>query len=138
MTRYSYSKIGTYEDCPRKFKYQYVDKLDVEGFESIEAFMGTRVHEALEKLYEAKKFTKTIPLSKLLEFYRKEWDRNWHDNIKIVKDYKPEHYKKLGERCIRDYYESYKPFDRGRILGTEVRVNLKVTCQRQIELHEKV
>ena len=98
----------------------------MEGFESIEAFMGTRVHEALEKLYEAKKFTKTIPLSKLLEFYRKEWDRNWHDNIKIVKDYKPEHYKKLGERCIRDYYESYKPFDRGRILGTEVRVNLKV------------
>lgn len=126
MTRYSYSKIGTYEDCPRKFKYQYIDKLDVEGFESIEAFMGSRVHEALEKLYEAKKFTKIIPLAKLLEFYRKEWDRNWHDNIKIVKDYKPEHYKKLGERCIRDYYKSYKPFDRGRILGTEVKVDLKV------------
>jgi len=75
----------------------------VEGFESIEVFLGTRVHEALEKLNKAKKFTKTTPLSKLLEFYRKEWDRNRHDDVNIVKDYNPEHYKKLGERCIRDY-----------------------------------
>ena len=124
MTRYSYSKLGTYEKCPRKFKYKYIDDLDVEGFESIEPFMGSRVHDALEKLYKAKKFTKIIPLPKLLEFYRKEWERNWHDNIKIVKDFKPEHYKKLGERCIRDYYNSHKPFDRGKIIGNELKVNL--------------
>jgi hypothetical protein len=28
-TPYSYSKMDTFEKCPRRFKYQYIDKIKV-------------------------------------------------------------------------------------------------------------
>jgi putative RecB family exonuclease len=35
------------------------------------------------------------------------------------KEYGPEDYCRLGEKCIRDYYKRYFPFDHGRTLGIE-------------------
>jgi len=48
---YSHSKLSCYEQCPQKYKLQYIDKVETEIEESVEAFMGVRVHETLEKLY---------------------------------------------------------------------------------------
>src|SRR5215472_4453488 len=50
VTDYSHSRLATFEDCPRKFRYRYVDDIKVDG-EGVEAFMGKRVHEILERLY---------------------------------------------------------------------------------------
>ena len=44
---YSYSKLNTYKFCPQKYKIHYLDKVRKPN-ESIEAFMGKRVHEVLE------------------------------------------------------------------------------------------
>ncbi len=60
MPRYSHSKLSTFEQCPIKFKYRYIDKIPVEFEKTIEAFLGEIVHEALEWLYteiKAKKNT---------------------------------------------------------------------------------
>ena len=57
MTTYSHSRLGTFQQCRYKYKLQYIDKIKVE-LESIEAFMGKRVHETLEKLYKDLKFQK--------------------------------------------------------------------------------
>lgn len=44
---YSYSRISTYENCPRRFKYHYVDK--IESYEDVEAFiLGRAVHKGIE------------------------------------------------------------------------------------------
>ena len=51
MKTYSHSRLSTFEQCPLKFKFQYIDKIE-KAEESVEAFMGKRVHEVLEKLYE--------------------------------------------------------------------------------------
>ena len=48
---YSHSRLSSFEDCPRKFHYRYVLKIPQET-EGIEAFVGKRVHEVLERLYE--------------------------------------------------------------------------------------
>ena len=49
--KFSYSKINTFDSCPQKFKINYIDKVKNNN-ESIEAFMGKRVHEVLDWLYK--------------------------------------------------------------------------------------
>ncbi|MGZ3525952.1 MAG: RecB family exonuclease [Thermodesulfobacteriota bacterium] len=119
MPVYSHSQLSTYETCPQKYKLSYIDKIEVET-EGIEAFMGSRVHEALEKLYRDLKVTKLNTLEELLHFYYQSWEKNWNDLIQIVrKNYSAQHYRQLGEKCITDYYERHCPFDHGKTLGLE-------------------
>jgi putative RecB family exonuclease len=50
MTVYSHSRLSCFEQCPQKFKLQYIDKVETDVEESVEAFLGSRTHETLEKL----------------------------------------------------------------------------------------
>ena len=119
MPTYSHSQLSTYETCPYQYKLAYIDKIEVET-ESIEAFMGSRVHDTLEKLYRDLKVTKLNTLEELLSFYHQSWEKNWNDRIQIIrKEYSAEDYRRLGEKCITDYYKRYHPFDQGRTLGLE-------------------
>lgn len=116
---YSPSRLETYRQCPQKFKYTYIDKIPSE-MEGIEAFMGSRVHEALEKLYTHLRFCKSISLEELLDDYRQVWEKKWHDAVQIVRaEMTPDEYRALGEKCLVDYYQRYDPFDQSRTLGIE-------------------
>lgn len=119
MPTYSHSQLSTYETCPQQYKLAYIDRIEVET-ESIEAFMGSRVHDALEKLYRDLKVTKLNTLEDILSFYHQSWEKNWNDMVQIIrKEYSAEDYRRLGEKCISDYYRRYYPFDQGRTLGLE-------------------
>jgi putative RecB family exonuclease len=119
MPIYSHSQLSTYETCPQQYKLAYIDKIEVET-EGIEAFMGSRVHDALEKLYRDLKVTKLSTLDELLSFYHESWEKNWSNMVQIIrKEYSAEEYRRLGEKCISDYYKRYYPFDQGRTLGLE-------------------
>jgi len=119
---YSPSRISTYESCPRQYKYRYIDRIPRDE-ESIEAFLGSRVHEALNKLYRDLQLGKPLSLPDLLAYYEWDWGRRWHDQVKIVKqDFSIEHYKGIGGRCLVNYYQAHKPFDRGQTLGLEHKV----------------
>lgn len=73
---YSHSKLGTYENCPWKYKLSYIDKLEKPEVEGIEAFVGSRVHDVLEKCYRDLKFTKVNSMDELLAYYNEIWDKN--------------------------------------------------------------
>lgn len=119
MATYSHSQLSTYETCPHQYKLAYVDKIKTET-EGIEAFTGSRVHDALEKLYRDLKVTRLNTLEELLNFYHQSWEKNWNEMVQIIrKDYSAEDYRRLGEKCITDYYKHYFPFDQGRTLGLE-------------------
>jgi putative RecB family exonuclease len=119
MTIYSHSRLSTYETCPLQYKLQYIDKITTEE-EGIEAFMGTRIHETLEKLYKDLILSKMNTVEELIEFYNEQWDKEWHDEVFIQKeDMTAEDYRKTGERAIRDYYAKYHPFDQNKTLWTE-------------------
>ncbi|MFB3887557.1 MAG: RecB family exonuclease [Thermodesulfobacteriota bacterium] len=119
MPTYSHSQLSTYETCPHQYKLAYIDKIEVET-EGIEAFMGSRVHDALERLYRDLKVTKLNTVEELIEFYHQNWEKNWNDRVQIIrKEYTAEDYRRLGEKCIADYYKRYHPFDRGKTLGLE-------------------
>ena len=49
-TVYSHSRMSSFENCPKQFHFRYVLKIPQET-EGIEAFVGKRVHEVLERLY---------------------------------------------------------------------------------------
>ena len=120
MPTYSYSKITCFEQCPLRFKFQYIDKIKTEIEQTIEAFLGGIVHEVLEKLYTDLKFQKVMKINEVLDFYSDLWQKNLNDAIVIVKKgYDKENYRKMGEKFLTDYYNHYKPFDKGKVLGLE-------------------
>jgi len=89
--------------------------------------MGSRVHEALQRLYEDLKHERRNSLDDLLAYYDEIWRKNWSDQVRIIKDgLTEENYKKVGERCIRDYYRRYQPFDQGRTIATELLITIKL------------
>lgn len=120
MPLYSHSRLQTYENCPLQFKYKYVERIETEMEQTIEAFLGSRVHESLEKLYRDQKMAKQTSLKELFSHFNQIWQKNWIDSILIVrKEYAAEDYRKLGEKCLADYYHHYHPFDQGKTLGLE-------------------
>lgn len=123
MTIYSHSRINCFETCPLKYKYEYVEKMEIEELEGIEAFLGSRVHEALMKLYQDVRFAKIPTLEEVLAYYNELWKKNWHENIHIVrKEYTEDNYRKMGEKFITMYYKRHHPFDEGVVIGLEERI----------------
>jgi len=122
MTIYSHSRLSTFEKCPLKYKYHYIDSITTE-VENIEAFMGNLVHQSLQKLYADLLHSKLNSLPELLAYYNSLWKQCWHNKIRIVKqEYTQENYQQMGEKCIKNYYQHYAPFDGEKTLALEVTV----------------
>jgi putative RecB family exonuclease len=139
MPSYSHSKIGAFETCRLQYKFAYIDRVKVEAEDTIETFLGSRVHEALEKLYRGKKFEKLLTLDELLATFNKIWQEKWTDSIIIVKkDYTAENYRKMGERQLTDYYNRYKPFDKGRTIGLETQDFLSLDAEGKYKFHIRI
>lgn len=137
MATYSHSRISTYENCPRKYKFQYIQHEEQDIQETIEVFMGKRVHETLEKLYKDKKFKKLVSKATLLKFYKDNWDKEISPDVKVVKEgLKQDNYKKMGAEFIEKYYDRYKPFDQLTILDleTEDRMTLSDGSQWHVRI----
>ena len=127
MAQYSHSKLGTFQQCKQKYKFQYVDKVKVESKDTIETFLGSLVHKTLEKLYKDLKFQKLNTKEELLNFFKECWNKEFNDKILIVKkDYKKENYFEMGIKFISDYYEHYKPFNNLTTLGIETEYRLEL------------
>ncbi|MDA2916048.1 PD-(D/E)XK nuclease family protein [Nitrospinae bacterium AH_259_B05_G02_I21] len=123
MTLYSHSRLGTFESCPYKYKLRYIDRVEVEDFETVETFLGSLVHEVLEKLYKDLLNGKENNLEELLEFYEQEWERQCSPDIIVVKEgFTPENYREVGRQCLRDYYDQHHPFTDGKTVGIEERI----------------
>ncbi|MBN2422238.1 PD-(D/E)XK nuclease family protein [Candidatus Woesearchaeota archaeon] len=123
MTIYSHSRLSTFEQCPLKFKYNYIDQIKTEIEQTIEAFMGEMVHKSLEKIYVDLKFRKLNSLQELMDYFNDLWKKNYNESILIVrKEYSAENYRQMGEKFISDYYEKHTPFNQSITLDTEKRI----------------
>ncbi|HOC77796.1 MAG TPA: PD-(D/E)XK nuclease family protein [Methanofastidiosum sp.] len=125
MATYSHSKISTFEQCQFKYMLQYIEKIKPEVPTTIEAFMGDIVHRTLEKLYTNARFQKINSLQEITQFYRDTWDKEYTEDIVVVKsEYTSDNYRKMGEKYISDYYNRYHPFNEMTILGLETQDKL--------------
>lgn len=109
---YSHSRLSSFEQCPLKFKYRYLDKIIPEIEETIEAFLGRLVHEALEWLYQEVIKGSTPELDDVMFKYVKTWHERHNEDIAITrKDRDVNYYYNLGIKFLIGYYQQNKPFD---------------------------
>ena len=124
LERFSHSGLQSFQKCPAQFQFRYINKIYKKD-EGVEAFMGKRVHETLEYLYNQKLSGIILSFDELLKHHFKLWENSWHDRIAIVnKQVLPIDQKKntqlwkkyaafyfrLGEMCISKFYEMNQPF----------------------------
>jgi putative RecB family exonuclease len=129
---YSHSRLSAYENCPRQFSYRYVEKIPVET-ESVESFLGRRVHELLERLYHhLLRYGRPPSLRQVLDRYARDWEVQWQerrDRVVIVRgDLGEGDFRQRGARCLENYYRAHYPFSAEETIGIEQRV--------QLQLHE--
>jgi putative RecB family exonuclease len=123
QTIFSHSRLACFEKCKKQFHYRYIEKRPVDT-EGIEAFVGKRVHEVIEKLnrFVARGVVPSLP--KVLQRFRTDWEEQFQpERVRIVRaENPPEVYRENGERCLGNHYRRNYPFDRDESLGIEQHV----------------
>lgn len=129
MATYSHSRIGTFENCPLKYKFKYIDKIKPEEIENtIEAFLGSMVHLVFEKLYNDLKFQKKNTKDELIDYFSTQWKKNFNDGVLIVREgYCEENYFEMGKKYISDYFDRYFPFDDSVTIECEKKILIKLS-----------
>jgi hypothetical protein len=125
MSIYSFSQIWVYKQCPKKYQYQYVDKLEKEFKSSPDLILWTSVHAALERLYQQINIFKLPSKENVLDKFHEIWDNEinkvW-DELLYKWDQTAEDYIRRWEHYLNDYYDKYYPFDWIKVIWTEVKM----------------
>jgi putative RecB family exonuclease len=129
MVIYSHSRLCTFEQCPFKFKLRYIDKFPPEIEKTIEAYLGEKVHEALEWFYLQITNKKIPQVEDLIEYYVIVWKKDFSEEIKKVHNHLTyENYFDRGIKFLIDYYTKNYPFSDNTIaIEKQVTINLDGT-----------
>ncbi|OFW58488.1 MAG: hypothetical protein A2W01_06440 [Candidatus Solincola sediminis] len=121
---FSHSRLETYENCPHKFKLQYIDRIKT-GRKGIEAFTGSLVHESLEQLYRDLRMGHCLDAKEIETHYRASWRESFTNEVFIVRNqYSPDDYQEMGLKCLLDYHQHYYPFNQAVPIWLEQRVEI--------------
>ncbi len=135
MPFYSYSRLSTFGTCPRQYYYRYIAKVPIPKRDSIEQFLGTSVHNALETLYKDCLNGRVATEEELVTTYESEWTATLPDDVLIVHDtYTADDYRRVGEDCLRKYYRRHAPFDSETTLALEDRVSFDIDASGKHKL----
>jgi putative RecB family exonuclease len=117
---YTPSRLGDYLQCPLKYRFAHIDKIPRKT-EGIEAFVGSCVHSALERMLVLKKdFDREPSLELAEELYLKAWEEDYHPGILVRQpDLTPEDYKRRGLMMLRNYFEIEAAQEFGRLMDLE-------------------
>ena len=122
-TFYSHSRLSCYEKCPFQYKLKYVDRVRAPLGTSIEAFVGSMVHDSLEWLYRLARDGRVATRAEVAEKYQELWEEKWKDDIRIIKqELAVEHYRSNGQKWVEQYWDRYQPFDQGITIDLECKV----------------
>jgi len=126
MAQYSHSKLSTFEQCPYKYKLRYIDKIIPKIEKSIEAHLGTCVHDTLEWIYKEVLNNKIPTLDEAIMRYTEKWTTEDADKFLIVKtEFTSKDYFEKGLKFIIDYYSKNHPFNDGTLeLEKEIRIKI--------------
>ncbi len=135
MAVFSNSRLNAYENCPLQYRLRYIDQVEVPRRESVEAFLGKRVHEALEFLYRSLESGWRPSVTDIVAHFREAWEREWTDAIHVVRAGETvAGYKRIGEECLTRYYRRHEPFDRGRTVDVEMLVSYSLDPDRDLHI----
>ena len=128
--RFSHSRLTTLSDCPRRYRFRYVDKVP-EAFQSIEAFCGSRVHDALGWLYLEREQGRSADADELVERFRADWDEKLGPRVVVVRSGRDaDDYRREGEAMLRDHHAGDYARDRLETLAIEPKVQVEIRGHR--------
>jgi putative RecB family exonuclease len=104
--RLSFSRIDTYTNCPRSFRYRYVDRLPT--LPSPHLSFGTSVHGALEA-YHARTLLGPLSEQELLDALYDAWDRRGFADLPREEQLT---YYRRAQTVLRRYHARGLPADR--------------------------
>ncbi|MCZ7646105.1 MAG: PD-(D/E)XK nuclease family protein [Planctomycetota bacterium] len=78
VEKLSWSRISIYRDCPRRFRYRYVERVPEERVSAALPFGGA-FHQAAERIAEARMAGWSIPS---VEVLAGEYERAWRESVK--------------------------------------------------------
>jgi putative RecB family exonuclease len=133
MPVYSHSRLRVYETCPRQYRFRYVERVKVPQVETVEMFLGSHVHGALEALYRGVRAGRAPTLDELLAGYRGGWQAEWADSIQISRPgLTAADYLAMGARHLSAFHARYQPFDQERTVAVERRILFPLDEPRKI------
>lgn len=123
---FSFSSISTFKSCPKAFEFKYIQKLP-EAFNSIEAHMGSSVHEVLEWAYKERNDEHEPSVDAALERYSEQFYAVDFQSLKIVKEDKTkEDYYMEGRDFIVYFFTEIFPYDTSGTLFLEQRFEIPI------------
>lgn len=107
LETFSFSRVTTFEQCPRRYRYRYLDGVR-EAFQSIEAFMGQQVHAAVEWLYNQRLAGQEHAAEAVVGRYCAEFDQAYAASrpaVRVIRtDMAAEHYRRSGAEMLADFH----------------------------------
>ncbi|KQM12119.1 hypothetical protein AOA80_04285 [Methanomassiliicoccales archaeon RumEn M1] len=132
---YSHSRLSVFEQCPRRYKLRYIDKVEVEESVGIEAFTGSLVHESLEHLYAMAREGQVVEWDELASHLRNRWDELYDSSVFIArKDTSPHEHLLRAQNMLMAYYRAHRPFQEGEIVGLEHELRFCISGKREHEM----
>lgn len=118
MATYSHSKLSTFEQCPFKYKLKYIDKVKPLIEKTVEAHLGSSVHDTLEWIYNlVKKNSGNIPtMDEVIQHYIETWQKDFSNKILVVRNNMThKDYFNKGIEFLANYFQMHHPFKDGTI-----------------------
>lgn len=127
VSRFSHSALSSFRSCPRKFKFQYIEKPTVPKRVTPDTYLGQVVHRVLSNLYNLGADGIVLPLEDAIAQYDKDWDKLKPAAITSINEqYTVDDYVRLGREMLSRHYERYCPFNQDTLLGTELRLTFQL------------
>ena len=132
MPSFSHSKLATYQQCPQKYKFRYIDEIPP-PIRSIELHLGDTVHRALEKLYADARQGETHSCDEFLAFYQNKWDEGYTPEMRIVRaGTTARTYLESGRQMLLTYHRRFFPFAESTTLELEEKFKFHISEEHEI------
>ena len=130
QSTFSPSSLSCFDNCPKQYYFRYVEPIVVEQ-EGIEAFVGKRVHEVLERLYRFVADGMVPTLARVLWRYQQNFAEQFDAaRVRIVREgTEAAEYRAAGERGLQNYYRRHYPFDADHTLGLERKIQFELDAE---------
>ncbi len=150
IEKYSYSKLDSFNTCPLKYKFIYIDQIRKKD-ESIQAFLGKIIHSCLEWIYIQKLDNKVsyFSLDQITNKFKGYWDERWHSKIRFYQFRHPKklsHFIKqkkndyftLGIKTLVNYYSKYGPNFNQDVFRLEEKVEFQIKGFNFISIIDRI
>jgi putative RecB family exonuclease len=126
---FSPSKLSTYQNCPKKYQYRYVDKISRRR-KTPETVVGVAVHAAFEELHGLVNGGRLPTLEEVQAVFDADLAKEWDETVKLRDErFTKEDWRKVGLDCVKTYYDAGKPFDSDKTVAVEKKVGFPIVTE---------